>query len=77
MGKLGRYSTGEEALEGADLIGKTAIVTGGNTGLGAETVRVLALAGARVIMTSRSVEKGQEEADRIKAGGVKVRTPMS
>lgn len=49
--------------------GKTAIVTGGNSGIGVESVRALASAGARVILTSRSVEAGQKVAQQLKAGG--------
>lgn len=41
------------------LVGKTAIVTGGYSGLGLETVRVLARAGARVIVPARSPERAR------------------
>ncbi|EFN54545.1 hypothetical protein CHLNCDRAFT_135326 [Chlorella variabilis] len=64
MAALGFYTTATEALRGADLSGKSAIVTG----LGAETVRVLAGAGADVVLCSRSVAAGQEVADGIAAG---------
>lgn len=67
--KLGYRTTAEEALRGADLRGKRAIVTGGNSGLGAETVRVLAGAGADVVLCSRSVQAGQVVADAIAAAG--------
>lgn len=67
MALKGFYTTAEEALQGADLTGKVALVTGGNSGLGAETVRVLAGAGADVVLCSRSVAAGQAVADRIKA----------
>lgn len=49
--------------------GKAAIVTGGNSGIGVETVRALAVAGARVILTSRSVEAGQKVAEQLHADG--------
>ncbi|CAL8465009.1 g4544 [Coccomyxa elongata] len=50
----------------------TAIVTGGNSGIGVETVRALAVAGARVILCSRSIEAGQKVAEQLKAdGGIK------
>lgn len=40
--------------------GKTALVTGGNSGLGFETVRALASKGAHVLLAARSEEKGTE-----------------
>ena len=61
-----------DAIGGHDLTGKVAVVTGGNSGIGAETVRVLAHAGANVVMCSRSVEAGEKVAEELRAGGVKV-----
>lgn len=45
-----------------DLSGRTAVVTGANSGLGIETTRVLARAGARVVMAVRDEDKGRAEA---------------
>lgn len=42
-----------------DQSGRTALVTGANSGLGYETVLALARKGAHVVMTARSVEKGE------------------
>ena len=56
----GAASTAEEVTAGIDLTGKTALVTGCNSGIGYETMRVLALRGAHVIGTARTLEKGQE-----------------
>ena len=53
-------STAEEVIEGIDLTGKIAIVTGGNTGIGLETTKVLAAAGATVIVPARDVEKAKK-----------------
>ena len=50
-------STSIEIISGFDLTGKVAIVTGGNTGIGLETVKTLALAGATVIVPARDVKK--------------------
>ena len=64
--KLGSRTTAEEALRGTSLKGKTAIVTGANSGIGVETARVLAKAGAKVIMAVRTVSAGEEVAHRIR-----------
>lgn len=58
--RFGFESTAEEVTEGLDLSGKTAVVTGCNSGIGYETMRVLALRGAHVIGTARSMRKGLE-----------------
>ncbi|MFC4807900.1 SDR family NAD(P)-dependent oxidoreductase [Paenibacillus sp. GCM10023250] len=54
---FGPRTTALEALGGQNLAGKTAIVTGGYSGLGLETVKVLASAGASVIVPVRTPEK--------------------
>jgi WW domain-containing oxidoreductase len=54
--RFGRRSTAEEVTAGIDLRGKTAVVTGCNSGLGLETMRVLSLRGADVIGTARTLE---------------------
>lgn len=48
-----------------DLKGKTIIVTGGNSGLGYESVKAFAMNGAEVILASRSLEKGEDAKNRI------------
>ncbi len=62
---LGFATTAEEATAGCDLRGKTMLVTGCNSGLGRETARVLALRGARVVATARTVEKAREACGRL------------
>jgi len=64
---FGFETTAEEALQGVDLSGKTALVTGANSGLGFETARTLAAAGAKVIVTARDAEKTAETVARLKA----------
>jgi hypothetical protein len=50
----------------AAFAGKVAIVTGGNSGIGVETVRALATAGAKVVLCSRDVAAGEKVAEDIK-----------
>ncbi len=61
----GEDSTAEEVTEGIDLTGKLAVVTGCTSGIGFETMRVLAMRGAWVVGTSRSLEKAQAACDRV------------
>lgn len=63
---FGYGSTAEEVTEGLNLTGKTYLVTGCNSGLGYEAVRVLALRGALVIGTARTVEKAKAACDSVK-----------
>jgi NAD(P)-dependent dehydrogenase (short-subunit alcohol dehydrogenase family) len=53
-------ATAEDVTAGIDMSGKTVVVTGCNSGIGLETMRVLALRGAHVIGTARTLERGQE-----------------
>lgn len=53
------------AEEIPDLTGKVALVTGGNSGLGFESVKALAEQGAEVIMACRSKEKGEKAKEKI------------
>lgn len=50
-------STAEDVIKGIDLTGKVAIVTGGYSGIGLETARVLRNAGAQVIVPARDLKK--------------------
>ncbi|XP_014251574.1 retinol dehydrogenase 11-like [Cimex lectularius] len=51
------------------LDGKTAIITGANTGIGKETALDLATRGATVIMACRNIDKAKEAAEEIKKCG--------
>ena len=54
------HSTAAEVVTGMDLVGETAVVTGGYSGIGTETVRALVSAGAQVIVGARRLEVAQE-----------------
>ncbi len=67
---FGYASTAEEVTAGLNLAGKTVLVTGCNSGLGQETMRVLALRGAGVIGTARTLAKAKEAAAKCGAVGL-------
>lgn len=52
-------STTNDVIKGINLTGKIAIITGGNTGIGLETTKTLAAAGATVIVPARDTEKAK------------------
>jgi NAD(P)-dependent dehydrogenase (short-subunit alcohol dehydrogenase family) len=58
-------STANDVIKGIDLTGKKAIVTGGNAGIGLETAKVLAGAGATVIVPARDIEKARKNLEGI------------
>ena len=55
--------------QGPDLCGRVAIVTGGGTGIGAATARLLAHHGADVVIASRTIENLERTADSVRALG--------
>lgn len=65
--KFGFHSTAAEVIEGIDLSGKQAIVTGGASGIGVETARALAGAGAGVTLAVRDADAGTRTAAHITA----------
>ncbi|MEH1030508.1 SDR family NAD(P)-dependent oxidoreductase [Micromonospora profundi] len=60
-------STAMDVIQGVDLGGRRAIVTGGSSGIGVETARALAGAGAQVTLAVRNTDAGQRAADDITA----------
>jgi len=52
-------TTADEVAQGIDLAGKTVLITGCNSGLGYESMRVMAARGAHVIGTARTIEKAE------------------
>ena len=65
--QFGFDSTAAEVIAGIDLSGKRAIVTGGSSGIGVETARALASAGAAVTLAVRDAEAGERTAAEIAA----------
>ncbi|MDR7134392.1 NAD(P)-dependent dehydrogenase (short-subunit alcohol dehydrogenase family) [Lysobacter niastensis] len=61
------HSTADQILEGVDLSGRRAIVTGASSGIGIETARALARAGAEVTLAVRNVEAGRNVVNQIVA----------
>jgi NAD(P)-dependent dehydrogenase (short-subunit alcohol dehydrogenase family) len=59
---FGATSTADDVIAGVDLTGKRAIVTGSSSGIGRETARALAGAGADVTLAVRNAGAGQEVA---------------
>jgi NAD(P)-dependent dehydrogenase (short-subunit alcohol dehydrogenase family) len=65
---FGFDSTAAEVVEGIDLSGRRAVVTGGSSGIGVETARALAGAGAEVTLAVRDTDAGERTAAEITAG---------
>jgi len=65
MSRYDRATTAEEIARAADLRGRTAVLTGASSGLGAETARALAIAGADLVLGVRDLEKGEAVAAAI------------
>ena len=77
---FGATSTTDEALEGVDLSGKRALVTGVSAGLGVETARALAAHGAEVVGAARDLAKAKAATAPVRAdaanGGVFELVPL-
>jgi NAD(P)-dependent dehydrogenase (short-subunit alcohol dehydrogenase family) len=65
---FGFTSTAAEVIAGVDLSGNRAIVTGASSGIGVETARALADAGAAVTLAVRNAEAGERVAAEIREG---------
>lgn len=65
--KFGAHSTTDEVMRGIDLSGRTALVTGSSAGLGLESARVLARAGATVILAARDPQRTAQAAQALRA----------
>jgi NAD(P)-dependent dehydrogenase (short-subunit alcohol dehydrogenase family) len=77
---FGSRTTAREALAGKDLTGKVAIVTGGYSGLNLEATRILAEAGATVIVPARTLDKARSALagiPRVEIGAMDLLDPAS
>ncbi len=63
-------STALQAVQGLELRGKQAIVTGGASGLGFETSRALASAGASVTLAVRNLAQGRAAVQALRSEGI-------
>ncbi|SEL53859.1 SDR family NAD(P)-dependent oxidoreductase [Rhodococcus maanshanensis] len=66
QGAVDRARTADEVLDGVELSGRTVLVTGVTSGLGAETARALAGAGAHVVLSARDTAAAGAVATRIR-----------
>lgn len=64
---FGAKTTADEVVEGIDLSNKTVVITGTSAGLGIETARVMAKAGATVLMAARDAQKNAQAIAAIRA----------
>jgi NAD(P)-dependent dehydrogenase (short-subunit alcohol dehydrogenase family) len=63
----GAETTTDEVMTGIDLHGKTVLITGTSAGLGSETARIMAKAGATVLMAARDAQKNAKIMEEIRA----------
>ncbi len=74
---FGYASTAEEVTDGLDLRGRRILLTGCNSGLGAESMRVLAARGATVLGAARSIEKAREACEAVTGDTIPVACDLS
>ncbi|MFC4081050.1 SDR family NAD(P)-dependent oxidoreductase [Amycolatopsis samaneae] len=67
---FGAHSTTGDVLAGIDLSGKLALVTGGYSGIGLETTRALAGAGARVVVPARRPSSARDALDGVEGAEI-------
>jgi len=63
---FGESTTADEVIRGHDLSGKVVVVTGGHSGIGLETTRVLSNAGAAIMIGARDLREAREALSQIK-----------
>lgn len=63
---FGFHSTATEVADGVDLTGKRVVITGGAAGIGLETTRALAVAGAEITLAVRRPEAARSVAEKLR-----------
>lgn len=74
---FGYGSTAEDVTDGLDLSGRTIVLTGCNSGIGKETLRVLTKRGAHVVAAARTIDKAQAACDEVGAETTAVACELS
>ena len=74
---FGFETTAEEVTDGLDLTGKTYVVTGCNSGLGLETMRVLGMRGAHVVGAARTLDKASNAIESTGVDGTPLACELS
>ena len=74
---FGASSTAEQVTAGCDLAGKTYLLTGCNSGIGQETLRVLHRRGARVLAAARTVDKARAATLACAPGAIPIACELS
>ena len=77
---FGAASTADDVIKGIDLTGRVAVVTGGYSGIGLETVRVLRAAGAEIVVPARDVTRARAAlagVDGVEVGQMDLSDPSS
>jgi WW domain-containing oxidoreductase len=74
---FGYGTSAEEVVRALDLSGKTILITGCNSGIGAEAMRVLAARGATVIAAARTLDKAREACGALRGNTLPVACELS
>lgn len=74
---FGYGSTAEEVTQGLSLAGRTYLVTGATSGIGFETLRVLALRGAHVLAAGRTLAKASEACSQVAGNATPIECELS